>query len=104
MTILQIALQQIQMPTWWITENPRQKIAAALIENARIKKDRRKVLIFNLLKSTGTGMLARDICSETKIPRASVQGILDDLRQEGLVVADTTKVRCAVAHVWRIKK
>ena len=106
MTMLSIALQQIQLTSWWECgqEIKFRKISGALKANALEKRNERKAVVLDFIKSSNKGLLARDICKQTSIPRASVQSILDELRQDGLIVADTTMVRCTIAHVLECQK
>lgn len=103
--LLTHALQQIQKPTWWVFESKAEKVSAALKENARIKKAERKRLVADFFRQNSERWYSShqlvELCG---IPRSSIQEVLDELLREGALMRDTTKIRCAVAHIWKARK
>lgn len=97
---LTLALQQIQLPTWWTFEA---KNAGRTPQTFPLVIERRAVIVAHLEAATGR-VTTDDLIELTKATRSQVTKTLGDLFNAGLVEKGTVKVGCNKHSTWRMVK
>lgn len=96
---LSIALQQIQLPTWWTFEAKKHGGYQPLPQVA----DRRAKIIAHLEANTGR-VTTDDLMKLTGATRSQVQKTLGDLFNDGLVEKGAVKIGMNKHSTWRLVK